>query len=189
MKRFEEAIQYAVEKHAGMMRKRESIPFILHPLEVATIVGTMSTDEDLLAAAVLHDTIEDTDATAEEIESRFGARVAMLVASETENKRPEIPAGESWRMRKEESLKELEETTDMDVKILWLADKLANMRSFYRSWKVSGDAIWKSFNQKDPAQQAWYYRTLEKLLDELKNHDAWQEFHALGESVFGKEEE
>ena len=181
---FDEAIRFAAEAHSGMTRKRESAPYILHPLEVATIVGTMTSDEEVLSAAVLHDTVEDTPVTIEEIEARFGKRVAELVATETENKHPEMPRNESWRLRKEESLEMLKNARDPGVKLMWLGDKLSNIRSFYRAWKIRGNSIWNSFNQKDPAQQAWYYRSVESLLDELKNYDAWQEFHFFVETIF-----
>ena len=181
---FDEAVIFAVEKHSGMMRKRESTPYILHPLEVAAIVGTISSDEELLAAAVLHDTVEDTDATMEEIELRFGPRVAMLVSSETEDKRAELPPEESWRIRKEESLEKLKNAEDPAVKVLWLGDKLSNMRALYRAWRVAGCGIWESFHQTDPAQQAWYYRSVDALLSELKGYEAWQELHALVEIMF-----
>ncbi len=184
MTEFEEAICFAVEAHSGVTRKRESTPYILHPLEAAVIVGTMTSDSEVLAAAVLHDTVEDTDTTIEEIEARFGLRVAALVASETENKYPGRPKSETWRIRKEEALAELEKASDPGVKLLWLGDKLSNMRSLYRGWKISGDAIWKNFNQRDPAQQAWYYRALTAALSELKGYEAWQELNELVETVF-----
>ncbi len=181
---FEEAIRFAVEAHQGMTRKRESIPFILHPLEVAAIVGTMTSDEEVLAAAVLHDTVEDTPVTMGEIESRFGPRVAALVASETEDKHPELPRSESWRIRKEESLRALAAAEDPGAKLIWLGDKLSNMRSFHRAWKISGNSLWDSFNQKDPAQQAWYFRSVDALLEEFRSYEAWQEFHYFVETIF-----
>ena len=185
---FEEAIAFAVKAHSGMYRKRESTPYILHPFEVATIVGTITSDEEVLAAAVLHDTVEDTDATIEEIREQFGERLALLVSSETENKRPELPPARTWRIRKEESLLELRNAKDPGVKILWLADKLSNVRAFYRSWRIIGDSIWESFNQKDPVQQAWYYRTVEELTDELRNTFVWQEYQQYVNMIFkGKE--
>ena len=181
---FEEAIQFALEKHAGMTRKRTSTPYILHPMEVAVMAGSMTSDEEVLAAAVLHDTVEDAGATLEELEERFGKRVAMLVATETEDKRPHLPPSETWRIRKEESLEVLRNATDPAVKVLWLADKLSNIRAFYVAWRVSGDAIWESFNQKDPAQQAWYYRSIDALMSDLQGYEAWQEYHHLVETVF-----
>ena len=184
MTNFEEAIEFAVKAHSGMYRKRESTPYILHPFEVATIAGTLTSDEEVLAAAILHDTVEDTDATIEEIEKKFGSRVAALVASETEDKRPGIPPEKSWRIRKEESLLNLRNATDPGVKILWLSDKLSNVRSFYRGFRISGHKIWESFHQKDVAQQAWYYRTVEELTDELKNTNVWQEYQQYVSLIF-----
>ena len=181
---FEEAVQYALEKHAGMTRKRTSTPYILHPLEVAVMAGSMTTDEEVLAAAVLHDTVEDAGATLQELEERFGQRVAALVATETEDKREGQPPSETWRIRKEESLEALRQSDDPGAKVLWLADKLSNLRAFHASWKISGDSIWESFNQKDPAQQAWYYRSIDNLLSDLRGYEAWQEYHHLVEIIF-----
>ena len=80
MKRLEEAIIYATQLHQGRVRKMSSIPYILHPLEVAQILSTMTDDEDVITAGVLHDIVEDTEGTIEEIEEKFGKRVAELVA-------------------------------------------------------------------------------------------------------------
>ena len=181
---FDDAIKFAVDAHSGMTRRGCNSPYILHPMEVASIVGTITDDAEVLAAAVLHDTVEDTDTTIEDIKKVFGERVAELVSSETENKRPDIPPSESWQIRKKESLEELENSSDIAVKILWLADKLSNMRSFYEIWKEKGDALWQDFNQSDPAKQAWYYRTVDKHVHELENYEAYKEYHRLVEAVF-----
>ena len=184
MSKLDDAIRYAVEVHAGMVRKGEGIPYVLHPLEVATIAATMTTDEDVLCAAVLHDVVEDTPASMEDLEQRFGARVTQLVASETEDKRDEMPRRESWRVRKEESLKKLGATTDRDVRILWLSDKLANMRSLSRLYSRMGDALWELFNQRDVVQQAWYYASVASALEDLSGMDAWREYDRLRRQVF-----
>ena len=184
MTTFEKAICFAVEAHQGMQRKRESLPFIIHPLEVATICASVTSDPEVLAAAVLHDTVEDTDTTIEQIQAAFGPRVAQLVASETEDKRADLPPSLTWRIRKEESLAQLKAATDPGVKVLWLGDKLSNVRSLFRGWKVCGHTIWKDFNQKDPAQQAWYYRSLTALLQDLHGYDAWQELNEAVNTIF-----
>ena len=184
MNLFDSALEFAIKKHSGMTRKRENVPYILHPLEVATIAGTLTEDTEILAAAVLHDTVEDTDTSIGEIEAFFGLRVAALVASETENKRPEINPEKSWRIRKEESLEKLKQTSDIGVKILWLADKLSNMRSFYREWKHEGSTMWEAFNQKNPTWQAWYYRSVCVLVEDLKDSEAWSEYNRLVETIF-----
>ena len=183
-----EAIAFAVKAHDGMRRKKEESPYILHPMEAAVIVGTMTSDQNLIAAAVLHDVVEDAGVSIDEIEARFGKRVRELVQSETEDKREELPPAETWQIRKEESLAALRDTEDLDVLMVWMGDKLANMRAVYRDFKVEGEAMWQRFNQKDPAKQAWYYRSIAKLTERLSDTSAWLEYKTLTELVFGKGE-
>ena len=187
MDKVTKAINFAAEAHDGMERKKDKTPYILHPLEAAVIVGTMTDNQDVISAAVLPDVVEDTGITIEEIEEKFGARVRKLVESETEDKRADLPPENTWRIRKEESLEELANCGDADVLMLWLGDKLANMRSFYRLWKNEGENMWLSFNQKDPEQQYWYYSTIAELTSPLKDYPAWQEYNKLVNIVFGKD--
>ena len=182
-----EAIAFAVRAHDGMRRKKSEAPYILHPMEAAVIVGTMSDDQNLIAAAALHDVVEDAGVTIEEIEEKFGKRVRELVGSETEDKRADLPPSDPWRIRKEESLAVLKNTDDIGVLMVWLGDKLANMRSIYRDWKVEGDAMWQRFNQKNVNEQAWYYSSIVKLTERLSDTSAWLEYKTLTELVFGKE--
>ena len=188
MELISEAIAFAVKAHDSMRRKKSDAPYILHPMEAAVIVGTMTSDQNLIAAAVLHDVVEDADITIEEIEAKFGKRVRELVESETEDKRANLPPEQTWRVRKEESLKVLKNTDDIGVLMVWLGDKLANMRSLYRDFKVEGVDMWQRFNQKDVTQQAWYYRSIADLTERLSEHSAWLEYKTLTELVFGKEE-
>ena len=181
-----EAIEFATKVHDGMRRKKSNSPYILHPLEAAAIVGTMTDDQEVIASAVLHDVVEDTGVTIEEIEQRFGKRVRELVESETENKRTEMPASESWRIRKEESLEVLKNTNDLGVLMIWLGDKLANIRSLYRQLKEDGNAMWEQYNQKDAKEHAWYYYSIIELTSRLSHTSAWLEFKTLVELVFGK---
>ena len=170
-----EAIIFAAKAHDGMRRKKSDVPYILHPMEAAVIVGSMTSDQHVIAAAVLHDVVEDTDITLED-----------LVASETEDKRTERPPEETWYTRKEESLAVLKNAEDIAILMVWLGDKLANMRAIYREWKSTGDALWQSFNQKDANAQAWYYRSIAKLTSRLQHTSAWIEYNTLTEIIFGK---
>ena len=181
-----EAIIFATKAHDGMRRKTSQLPYILHPMEAAVIVGTMTNDQDLIAAAALHDVVEDAGVTIEEIGEKFGKRIRELVASETEDKRADLPPSDTWRIRKEESLATLRNTEDIGVLMVWLGDKLANMRSIYRDWKVEGDAMWQRFNQKNVTEQAWYYRSIITLTQRLSDTSAWMEYKTLTELVFGK---
>ena len=72
--------------------------------------------------------------------------------------------------------------------MLWIGDKLSNIRAIYREWQKEGDALWQNFNQKDPAEHAWYYKTIAKLTESLSNTLAWMEYKTLTEIVFGKGE-
>ena len=183
-----EAITFAVKAHDGMRRKKSAAPYILHPMEAAVIVGTLTDDQNVIAAAVLHDVVEDADVSLEEVEEKFGKRVRELVEAETENKRADLPPENTWRIRKEESLEDLKNANDIDVLKVWLGDKLANMRSIYRDFKEEGVEMWQRFNQKDISQQAWYYRSIVDLTKELSDTSAWLEYKTLTELVFGKEE-
>ena len=183
-----EAIAFAVKAHDGMRRKKSDAPYILHPMEAAVIVGTMSDDQNLIAAAVLHDVVEDTGITIEEIEEKFGKRVRELVQSETEDKRPDLLPSDTWRIRKEESLAVLKNTDDIAVLMVWLGDKLANMRAIYRDFKSEGVAMWQRFNQKNVIEQAWYYRSIATLTERLSNTSAWLEYKTLTDLVFGEGE-
>ncbi len=180
----ESAVIFATNVHEGMKRKQSDLPYILHPVEVAAITGSLTTNQEVIAAAVLHDVIEDTKVKKQEIEKEFGERVAELVASETENKRRDLPAGSTWRIRKEESLEILKNTDDIDVKILFLSDKLSNIRSIYTVWQKEGHALWQAFNEKDPAQQKWYYISIADYTRELSYSLAWKEYNYLVNEVF-----
>ncbi len=177
MNKIEEAIIYATVMHQGKVRKLGNTPYILHPLEVAQILSAMTNDQDIITAGILHDIVEDTDGTLEEIETRFGERVAFLVSSESENSYPGESKDASWKRRKEESLKVLKNTDDQGVRMLWLADKLANIRSLASGYSEYGEQLWESFHQRDPEMQHWYYRTVAEQLElSLNKTGAFKEF-------------
>lgn len=98
----DEAIIFAVNAHSGYMRKGSKTPYILHPLEAASITATITEDERVMAAAVLHDVVEDTYVTIEDVQGKFGDYISGLVAAETENKREGESKEDTWRVRKQE---------------------------------------------------------------------------------------
>lgn len=179
-----EAILLAARAHDGMVRKSSPLPYILHPMEAAVIVGSMTHDQEILSAAVLHDVVEDAGVTLVEIEEKFGPRVRDLVASETEYKRAYLPASQTWQMRKEESVAVLQSAEDIGVKMLYLGDKLANLRSIHKSYLEMGEAVWQQFNQTDPEKHHWYYRAIAEATRELAHTAAWQEYDCLIDTIF-----
>ena len=115
MNMLEESIIYATVLYQGKVRKLSSVPYILHPMEVAQILSTLTDDQEVITAGMLHDIVEDTDGTLEEIEKRFGKRVAFLVSSESENMYPGENPADTWQRRKEESLQVLKNSDDTDL--------------------------------------------------------------------------
>ena len=177
------AIIFAVKAHAGTERRGKGYPYIVHPLEAVEIVATMTKDQELLAAAALHDTVEDTDVTLEQIRTEFGDRVAALVAAESD----EMPAGiseeDSWHSRKQAAIDRLAKAS-REAKMVALGDKLSNMRAIARDFADQGDALWNLFHAKDPKDHEWHYRGLAEALEELDGTYAYQEFVKLINQVF-----
>ena len=161
----EEAIIYATIMHQGKVRKFKATPFILHPLEVAQILSTMTDDPEVITAGILHDIVESTDGTLEEIEKRFGGRVAFLVSSETEDVYPDEEKSATWQRRKEGSLRSLQGSEDIGVRMISLANTLANIRSLAQMYSENGEELWQKLHQSDPAMQCWYYRSVAEALE------------------------
>jgi len=179
------AVAFAAQKHAGQLRKGTNLPYIVHPMEAAVICASITDDEEALAAAVLHDVVEDAGVTASEVEALFSRRVAAIVAGDSEDKREGLPPAETWKIRKVENIEHIKAASDPGVRIVCLGDKLSNIRSIQRDLEALGDKLWQRFNQKDPAEHAWYYSTIaEALRAELGDTDAWREYRERVDAVF-----
>lgn len=179
----DKAITFAVHAHSGTERRGKSFPYIVHPLEAVEIVATITPDQELLAAAVLHDVVEDTEVSIEAIRDEFGERVASLVASESEERIEGKNKEESWHERKQAAISRLANACS-DAKIVAIGDKLSNMRAIYRDYCEIGDALWSRFHTSDPKEHEWHYRELACALSELKGTFAYEEFINLIDKVF-----
>ena len=173
-----EAIEFATQAHSGQFRKGTKIPFIVHPMEVFSIVARMTDKSEVWAAAILHDVVEDCeDVTIEQIRDRFGDYVAFLVASESEDK------SLSWKERKQITI-DRTGRQPMDVKFIAMADKLSNIRSVSHDYFEVGDELWQRFRMKDKAMQGWYYKGMCESLKSLNEYAEYQEFCRLVSKVF-----
>ena len=152
-------------------------------MEAAAIAATMTNDPDVLAAAVLHDVVEDCGVEEAELRARFGRRVARLVMAESEQK--ELDARASWQKRKLRAVNRLRDAPREEM-ILELADKLSNLRAMERDLRALGPRLWLRFNQTNPSMQRWYYASVAGALAPLQEFDAYQEFVALLPRVFGE---
>ena len=127
MELIDKAVNYADAKHKQQKRKDGS-PYIIHPLAVAEIVTEMGLDMDAILGALLHDCIEDTDASHEEIENLFGATVAELVEGVTKLTRANFSSTEQAQM---ENLRKMFMAMSKDIRVVLIkiADRLHNMRT------------------------------------------------------------
>lgn len=172
--------------HSGSFRKDTTTPYIVHPMEASVIVATMTDDKTILAAAVLHDVVEDTDYTIDDIRKEFGKNVARLVSAESEDKRDNLPPEATWKIRKQETLDHLKNQASKEEKIITLGDKLSNIRAMYRDYLEIRDELWNRFNQKDKSEHAWYYKSIAELLSDLSDTPAYQEYVELVDRVFSE---
>ena len=179
------AIIFAVHAHAGTERRGKGYPYVVHPMEAVEIVATMTADQELLAAAVLHDTVEDTDVTVEQLRAEFGDRVASLVADESDVMPEGMTEEDSWHQRKQAAIDRLSKAS-LDAKTVAMGDKLSNMRAIARDYAELGDALWNRFHTSDPKEHAWHYRGLADALRELDGTEAYREFESLINQVFSK---
>lgn len=175
---FDKASQFAIEAHRGAERRGKGFPYIIHPMEAAAIVATVTNDPEMLAAAILHDTVEDTDVTIEQIEELFGPRVAHLVNIETAKKGP------TWRSRREVQLERFRQA-DRDSQIVAIGDKLSNLRAIALDYREMGDALWSRFHAPEGKKDIeWYYRGIADALSALSDTAPYREFISLIEGTF-----
>jgi len=179
------AIIFAVKAHADTERRGKGYPYIVHPMEAVEIVATMTADQELLAAAILHDTVEDTEVTVEQLRAEFGERIASLVADESDVMPEGMTEEASWHQRKQAAIDRLSKASH-DAKMVAMGDKLSNMRAIARDYAEIGDEIWNRFHTKDPKEHEWHYRGLADALRELKDTEAYREFESLINQVFTK---
>ena len=174
---FDQALLYAVNAHRGTERRGKGLPYMIHPMEVATIVATITNDPEMLAAALLHDTIEDTDATIEDLRSHFGERVAHLVQCDASIKQM------GWRAKRERQVAMLS-VAERDAKIVAMGDKLSNLRAIAADYAQLGDSLWSRFHApQGKTDIVWYYHALAEALSELKDTTAYREYTTLLETL------
>ena len=153
----EEAIELAAQAHQGQLRKATETPYVSHPYAVGMMLALAGCPEELIAAGILHDTVEDTYVILDHIRERFGERVAALVEGCSE---PDKSA--SWEERKRHTLEYLR-TAAWEVRVVSCADKLHNIRTIRMAYEQIGDDVWGRF-KRGRGEQEWYYRGLVESL-------------------------
>lgn len=177
------AIEFATLAHAGQTRKGTEIPYILHCVEAGVIASSLTNvdgeiDEEVAAAAILHDTIEDADIKYETLVKVFNENIADLVQAQSEDK------SKTWDERKNATIDFLKQNESRDVEIATLADKLSNMRAIHKDYKVMGEDLWSKFNA-GKEHQHWYYSSIGKALTQVKGTNEHDEYTRLIYETFG----
>lgn len=149
------AIEFAARAHRGQFRKSSPIPYILHPLGVARILIECGASAEVVIAAVLHDVVEDTPVSLDEVRAEFGDSIADLVSGMSEPNRQD-----KWENRKRDMLASLE-TASQDLLLIELADKLDNIRSIQLDMLEHGDAVWARFSRGRDQQKKLYDQFLD----------------------------
>ena len=177
------AIAYAARAHDKQYRKASDTPYIAHPFSVGMILMQANCPEEWVAAGLLHDVVEDTYVTLDDLKRDFGERIAAIVAgcSEPDKSLP-------WKERKAHTIRYLK-TAPVEIKIVTAADKLHNVRSIQEDYKRLGEDIWSRFN-KGKEHQAWYYSEVAKSLYEglqsdLTGIDIVNELRQAVKELFG----
>ncbi len=176
---FEAAIEASI-RHHDKMRKGTDIPYISHPMSVALILARMGATNDAIIAGILHDTVEDSELTLEDISAQFGQRIADIVAACSE---PDKKL--SWKVRKEHTLEHLPEV-DRDVWMVVCADKFHNASSMLGDYRQNSKGFWDRFNEGEN-EQKWYYQELVKALASGSHYcpDLYQQLAETVEELFG----
>lgn len=164
-KSLDKALHFAARAHATQVRKGTDIPYVTHPVAVAWSLNNAGESEEVVIAALLHDTVEDTDTTLLDVEEHFGQDVATLVDAVTERKTDSTGQERSWLERKTEQLAHLADTTDDRIVALKAADATHNIWSMVQDHETHGAAIWKRFHA-GPDAQLWRYEQLVATVQE-----------------------
>ncbi len=180
-----EAIEIAAKVHEHQKRKSTDLPYIVHPFEIAMILQRNGVEDlEILAAGILHDTLEDGNLQGSNLENKFTPRVKELVlfASEEIEGRDDRP----WKERKTHTIEGIK-TLPFDAKMIVCADKLSNARSMLRAYEKIGDQLWERFNA-GVEDQKWYYDGLVESLKDLQSYEMYQELQEVVQQIFYRKE-
>lgn len=170
------ALKFAYKKHTGQTRKITNEKYFFHPIEVSLKVAQYTTDEDTIVAAILHDTLEDTDTSEDEIKSIFGENILNIILECSEKDK-----SKEWKTRKIQMLKSYS-TLSKEACLIILSDKICNLNNIYYH---NDDNVWDYFNA-DKEEQKWLYESSLSIL-KLNHYDyieLYQELEQLVHKIF-----
>jgi len=180
MDKIYKAVEIATEAHKTQKRKGTDIPYIVHPLTVGIFLAKAGCSDNVIVAGILHDTVEDTDLTIEDVKKMFGEKIANIVAQCSEPPQKEM----DWEERKTHTI-QLLENAPIEVKQVIAADKLANLKSISADLEKIGDEVWKKF-KRGKEKQKWYYKSILKALSKDLSDKSLKILYELLKKEFNK---
>jgi len=177
------AVIFAARIHGNDNTGDLAAPYILHLMEAAMIAASMTDDQEVIAATILHGIIDDGHVKPANVQLEFGARIYKLVMSASEKSRPDIEWGRVSRERKSCIIEYLFSAASSEERMIALADKLSTLRAIRRRYQAASEAMWTGVG-RGREEQAWYYKGLRDALGRLQDTDAWKEFSSLVDVVF-----
>jgi hypothetical protein len=178
MSLMDQAIEFAATKHRHQQRKGTDIPYISHPYGVGMILLKANCKEEVIIAGILHDTLEDTETTEEEILHQFGQNVLDLVKGCSEPDK-----GATWEERKKHTHDYLKQAP-LSIRQVACADKLHNLCSIKRNLEEQGEKAWERFNRGRDSQE-WYYTEIVESLGYTSRYPLLDLLQDEVEDVFG----
>ena len=160
--------EFALNAHKYQTRKGKITPYSFHLYLVNNILETLTEDSNIIATGWLHDTVEDTDVSLEDIKQEFNDEIYSYMSLESEDK-----SIKDWQTRKELQLEKFREVSKDDslrkVLLVTFSDKLANLMEIYQDYLIIGDLLWDRFNSKDSKKQRWYFKEFDKIFKDNKD--------------------
>ena len=171
------AIEVAVRAHQNQVRKGTDIPYITHPMDVGIILAKAGCPDEIIVAGILHDTVEDTAVTLDNIREEFGENIVSIVegCSEPDKSLP-------WEERKAHTLDFLK-TAPLAVRLVTCADKLHNIRTIATEHEKIGDQVWERFRKGRSDQEGYYRGLVESLCNRQDNQGHESLFQQLKSEV------
>jgi (p)ppGpp synthase/HD superfamily hydrolase len=193
--RIVEAFLFSYNSHFDNHRKDSRVPYIVHPMDVASVLMKNNASEDVIIAGLLHDVVEDTEIELDELYEKFGEKIASLVdgISEPEKYR-KIKSRDkrkaNWKERKIHTIDNIR-TADYDLKLLTCADKLSNIRDMINDYNEIGDKLYYKLNSTKEDNK-WYYKSMLRSFESQPNSlvglPMFNQYKNSVECLFGKSE-
>ena len=175
MRVIEQATKIAIEAHKTQVRKHDGSPYIVHPCMVALKVAKYGFDDEVIAAALTHDVLEDSDISEKELRDALGDSVVDIVKTVT------YPKNLEWREKRVAYIQSVCEGS-VGAKAVSVADKIHNLESLLETYEKEGPSLWKKFN-RGREDKLWSEETLLYKLKEVWQHPLLDEYEHLVERM------